>query len=98
DVVGGVDDRLALFLDPAQNVPQVASCLRVQGGRRFVQEQDLGVVHQGARDRKSLSLATGELVLTGVCVLGEADKGEQFVRPSRVGPSGSAERGQRRAE
>ena len=47
-------------VDRADHVPQVAPGLGVEAGGRLVQEDDLGVVHQGERDRQPLLLAAGQ--------------------------------------
>ena len=61
-VVGGEHHRLAAFVDGPQHIPQVAPGLRVQRRGRLVQEDDLRVVDQRARDGQPLRLAAGEFL------------------------------------
>ena len=68
-VVRGQDQRHALLLEPEQPVPHHVPGLRIQAGRRLVQEQDLGLVDQRPGDgeaalhaaRQRLDLVIGPL-------------------------------------
>ena len=46
-VVRRQDDRAAAIAQVANHVPELPPRLRVEAGRRLVQEEDLGVAHQG---------------------------------------------------
>lgn len=71
EVVGRVDDRAALALEGAQHLPQIAAGLRVEGGRRLVQEDQLRAVDEGGGDGQALALAAGEVLHEDVPLLGE---------------------------
>ena len=68
-VVGGQHERDALLLEPVEAVPQDVAGLRVEAGRRLVEQQQLGLVDQRAGDRdpplhparQRLDLARGPL-------------------------------------
>ena len=82
-VVRREDDGAALGVDGPQDVPEVASRLRVQGRRRLVEEDDVGVMDEGAGDREPLLLSSRQLLRRGGTLLGEAD--ESSIRATRSG-------------
>ena len=55
--------RLPLFLQALQDIPHLAPGAGVEPGRRFVEEHDLGVVHQRNRDSEALLQAPGEVLV-----------------------------------
>ena len=59
DVKGGVPAR-----ELAKITLNLALGMTVQGGGRFVEQQDTGIFQHGARDRHPLALATGQLKST----------------------------------
>ena len=80
-VVGGQDDRRTAGPDPADGVPEVAAGLRVEPGRRLVEEDDAGVVDQGQGDREALLLPARKLVDQAGALLLEPDHRQQVVDP-----------------
>ena len=70
----------------ADDVPELPPRLRVEAGRRLVEEQQLRVADQGARDRQPLPLPAGELDDVGPGLLLQRDAGDRLVRvePARV--------------
>ena len=68
------------------DVEDLAHHLRVKGGRDLVEEEDLGIHHEGAHDSDALTLAAGELARVVVGAVRQADALEQFQRPrTRIG-------------
>ena len=60
-VVRRQQDGPALGAEAADDVPELPARLRVEAGRRLVEEQQLRVADQGAGHRQPLLLAAGEL-------------------------------------
>ena len=56
-VMSGQDDRAAAVAEVADHVPELPAGLRVQAGRRLVEEQELGVADQ--RDARRPAAAAG---------------------------------------
>ena len=52
-------------------------CLRVEAGRGLVEQQDLGLIDQRARDREPPAHAAGERLDLGIRLLLELREGEQ---------------------
>ncbi len=77
EVVRGQDHGPAGGGDAADHVPEVSPRLRVEAGRRLVEEHDLRVVHERERDREPLLLPAREPARRGLPFLGEADQLEQ---------------------
>ncbi len=69
----------ALALEPVQPVPEHVPRLRVQTGGRLVQQQDVGVVDQGAGDRQPTLHPARQRFDDGVGPVGELDEVEQLV-------------------
>ena len=63
------------------DVEHLAHHLRVEGGGDLVEEEDLGVHHEGAHDSDALALPAGELARIVVGTVRQADALKQFVRP-----------------
>ena len=78
-VVGREHQRRALLLEPEQPVPQDVPRLRVEAGRRLVEQQDARVVDEGARDREAALHAAGEVVDLGLGLVVELGEREQLV-------------------
>ena len=64
--------------EPAHDVEDLADELGVERARRLVEEHELGLHGEGARDRDALLLAAGELRGVGVRLVGEPDAVEQL--------------------
>jgi hypothetical protein len=56
-VVGREQDRAAVLAEAAQQVPQLPPRLRVEPGRRLVEEQEVGFAGQRAGEREALLLS-----------------------------------------
>ena len=69
------------LVDRADDVPQVSPGLRVEPGRRLVQEDDLGVVYQCERDRQPLLLAARQILGVVPALRVEAHLGERLFGP-----------------
>ena len=105
-VVGGEEHRGAAVAQPADVIPQVRPALRVEPGRRLVEEQHRGLVHQAERDVEAAALTAGVGADPAVGELGEIEQLEQgrdarqhLVRCARrtAGPAAAGSPGQWRA-
>ena len=56
-VVRRQHDRPALALEGDDQIPQLAPGLRIEAGRRLVEEDQLGIADERARQRQALFLA-----------------------------------------
>ena len=56
----------------------------IDGGKRFVEQQDRRLPRQRPRQRDALTLPAGELVRTAVQMLGQVHEREQRFRPRDV--------------
>ena len=79
-VVGRQHDRAAAGVVLADDFPEEQAGLRVEPGRRLIEEEDLGVVHHGARDRETLHHAAGESAGEVVGAVGELESLEELSR------------------
>ena len=63
------DDRgdALLAVKVLKDCHDLDACARIQGTGRFIGEDNLRIIYQGARDRNPLLLAAGELVGAMVC-------------------------------
>ena len=59
DVDGGDAE---LLLDAPELELHVFAQLAIEGGERFIEEEEIGLEHEGAGDRDPLLLAAGELL------------------------------------
>ena len=71
----------ALLLEPEQPVPDHVPRLRVEPGRRLVEQQQVGVVDQRAGDREPPLHAARERLDLVAGALGQLDEVEQLVDP-----------------
>ena len=78
-VVGRQDERHAALLEPVQAVPQQVPRLRVQAGRRLVEEQDRRLVDERAGDRESALHAARQRLDLVAGAFGELGELEQLV-------------------
>jgi hypothetical protein len=83
-------DSLAVGLDRADDLPEIAPRLRVEARRRLVEEDDLRVIDEDRDDRESLRLAAGELLDLRLPLLEQPDAVQQLVGRER----GRVERGE----
>ena len=74
------DERHAALLQPKETIPDDVARLRVETGRRLVEQQHVRVVHERARDRQAALHAAGERLDGVVCALGQLHEFEQLVR------------------
>ena len=78
--MGDVDEGQAhLGLDPLELDLHLAAQLEVQRAERLVEQQHLGAVDQGSRQRHPLLLATGELGRLAVGELGHLHQLERVL-------------------
>jgi hypothetical protein len=86
--MSGEQDRLALGVQQAQDVPQVHPGLRVQPGGRLVEVQHIGPVHQGAGDQQPLGLPARQVGRHRGAPVGEAEDLEKLRgAPRRLAPA-----------
>ena len=52
EIVRGEDDGDALLIESAQEIPHRAADLDVDARRRLIEDEQLRLVHQGARDHQ----------------------------------------------
>src|SRR5262245_52591294 len=78
-VMGRQDDRFALAVVAADDFPEQEARLRIEAGGGLVKEEDLGVVHHGARDRDALHHAAGEAADHVVGAVVQPELVEEFV-------------------
>ena len=78
-VVRGQQDRLALLLEAAQQVPDLTARLRIESGRGLVQKQKVRFADQGAGQSKPLLLPTGQFAVPRRAFSLESDAGDQCV-------------------
>ena len=91
-VVRRQHQRHALLLEPEQPLPDDVAGLRVEAGRRLVEQQHLGPVDQRPRDGEPALHAAGEVLDLGLRLLGELHEVEQLLAPTlRTSARGQAE-------
>src|SRR5690606_39558002 len=83
-IVGDHDHRVALLVEPAQQVQHLLAAAAVEGAGRLVGEDHLAAVHQGARDRDPLLLAARELARAVAEPVAEAELVEQTPCPGQA--------------
>jgi len=86
-VVGREQDRLAVAVQLAEQVPQRQPALRIEPGRRLVQEQHRRAVEDRARHHQPLRHPAGQRVHRRLGPLGQLELLEQLVR-DLAGPLG----------
>src|SRR5262249_53144238 len=79
-LVGHDDHRHAVDRELPHHVEHLADQLRVERGRRLVEEHQLGIHGQRTRDRHPLLLPAGELRRVGLLFLRKADPVEELAR------------------
>ena len=83
--MGGEDDGFPEAVVLADDLPQQQAGLRIESRRRFVEEQHLGVVHHGARNREALHHAAGKRADHVGRAVGKFELFEQAVRVALAG-------------
>ena len=77
-VVRGEHLRHALLLEPVEAIPEHVARLRVEAGRRLVEQEQLGVVHQRAGDRQPALHAARERLDLRLAPLVQLDEVEEL--------------------
>src|ERR671912_619323 len=80
-VMGGEDEGLALIRELAQAVPDEMAGLRVEPRSRLVEDDDLGVVQQGAGDEQASLHPARELLDRRFGLVGELHEVEKLLGP-----------------
>ena len=70
--VGDEDDGDAAVADRLDEVPGVATRLRVEAGGQLVEDRDPRLADERERDREPLLLAAGQVAVGGVALVREA--------------------------
>src|SRR5579859_2438098 len=78
-VVRGEQDGAAFAVVLADDFPQQQPGLRIEANARFIEEQDLRVVHHGARNRDALHHAAGESANELVGAVGQLEAVKQGI-------------------
>ncbi len=78
-VVGRQDEGHPLLLEPIELVPEEVAGLRVEAGRRLVEEEEIGLVHEGSGDRQASLHPARERLHLGVGPIEELDEVEEGV-------------------
>src|SRR5690348_11568091 len=78
-VVGREDDGLALRLDRLHQLPEVAPRLRIEAGRRLIEEQHIGIVDERDGEQQALLLPAGELAIVAPGELLERAQAQHLV-------------------
>ncbi len=76
-VVRGEQDRLAVGVELAEDLPERDAALRVEAGGRLVEEEDRGSVHDRPRHHQPLRHAAREREHIGAAAVGEPELVEQ---------------------
>ena len=93
--VAGHEHGLAARCETAQQLPHRHDARRIEPVRRFVKQEELGIVEQGGRNAQTLLHAEriGPHLVVGTA--GQSDELEQLVDPAFRGrPPGRGERGE----
>ena len=84
EVVRGHEERRAALAQVVEEVPQALALARVDARGRLVEEDELRVVHERAREREALLHAAGQRARLHVLQVEQLDVAEQLVH-ARVG-------------
>jgi hypothetical protein len=77
-VVGGEDDGDAFAAEASDGFPHGDTALRIEAGAGLVEEEDLGMVGDGARDLQALGEASAEGLRIGCSAIAEAELFEEL--------------------
>ena len=77
------DNGHSSTLEPLEQIQKASRRRRVEAAGGLVGQEDLGFVGQGACDRHSLSLATGELGWKALFTTTQIDLGKELEGPGR---------------
>src|SRR5579863_4528809 len=83
-VMRGQQHRAAIALEDANDVPQLASALRIESRGRLIQKQNFRIADQRGRNRQTLPLPTRQFPHPGVGLLGEFQLPENFLGRTRL--------------
>src|SRR2546426_5957820 len=83
-VVGREQHGPAVRAEPADDFPQLPSRLRIQAGRRLIEEQQLGFADERARDGEALLLTARERHDARLALFLQLDEGEHFIDGVRL--------------
>src|SRR6185312_6737269 len=79
-VVRGKKHGAAALLESANNVPKLATALRVESGGRLVEKQNFRIAYQSGGHSKPLPLTSGQLAHPCVCLFGELQFFQHVIR------------------
>src|SRR5207249_3142536 len=71
-------------LKTANNIPKLSATLRVESSGGLVKKKNLGIPHEGGRNRQSLALTAGELAHPCVRFFGELELFQNFAGQARL--------------
>ena len=91
-VVGGEDDRHAAAAEAVDQIPDRVGRIGVQSQGRFVEEEQVGVVQEGAGEIETAAQAAGEGAAEVVGAVVEVGRLQQFVDPRRALAAGQIEK------
>ena len=83
-VMGGQQNGSALLLKSANDVPELASALRIKTGCRLVQKKNLGVADERRSDGQALALTAGELADPRIGFFTQLQVIEHLLRRARL--------------
>src|SRR6266849_3854322 len=78
-VVGGIENRVALFAQLAKNLEDVLARLRIHSHSWFVKQNQFGLMHQSQRDIEPALHTAGESTDVIIAPARQSDEAEQFV-------------------
>src|SRR5690348_5311995 len=78
-VVRGEENRAARGLEFLDEIPDLAARLRIESGRRLVEEEQIRITDDRARNRQPLLLTAGQFSDTTVALLVELHESDDVV-------------------
>src|SRR6185436_17053890 len=78
-VVRREQHRTAAFAESRDDFPQLDAALRIEAGRRLVEEEDVGPADERGRDGEALLLSAGELAHARGALLVERELAQQLL-------------------
>lgn len=89
--VGDEDHRYAAGADVLDEVPYVATCLRIKPGGEFVEDDDLRISNQCERYGEALFLPAGQMPILHSDLVGEPEGADQLTSVQRFAVKGTVE-------